>query len=109
MKRQDKLERLKTALKELGGGKNKVAQSLRSKKIKGERGGYCTCPIAVFIDQKVFPKKCESVYVNGDWASVVFKNGEVLGAELPKAVASFINEFDSDDIKYKFLEEKHDP
>jgi len=92
-------EKLKAAIKALGGGKNKIAESLKAKKIKGVRGSTEDCPFAHYAG-KVFPK-ASCVEVDVDTISVGFDNGEFIDLNLPKAVTAFIEAFD--DGEYDFL------
>jgi hypothetical protein len=87
-------DKLKAALKGLGNGKNKVADALRERKIKGEIGSINDCPIAKFVG-KVFRGRYQSMEVDHDFIHVTFAKGEVT-VPTPKAVAAFMNDFDQE-------------
>ncbi len=91
--------KLKTALKELGSGKNKVAETLKAKKIKGCRNTSDDCPVAKYV-KKLFPR-ATSIEVDTGSVSVGFKDDEYIDVNLPKAVGAFIEAFDDGD--YDFL------
>lgn len=94
-------EKLKTALKELGGGKNKICESLEEKKILGNPSDTADCPIARYV-KKVF-KNAEDVCVDADSIEVHLKKGTIC-VKPPKAVSDFITDFDEGEY-YKHLEE----
>ena len=87
-------DKLKAALKELGTGKNKVADALRERMIKGEVGSVNDCPISRFV-AKVFRGRYQSLEVDHDFIHVQFAKGEVT-VPTPKAVAAFMNDFDQE-------------
>ncbi len=109
--KSERVEKLKTALKGLGSGKHKIAECLKENKIKGVRGDTESCPVAVFIKKKVFPKSI-SVDVDSNTVTVGFKgkgqdDEQYVSVDLPKAVQAFIADFDSDDEEsYGFLVKK---
>lgn len=94
-------EKLTTALKELGSGKNKICQSLEAKKILGVTSDVEECPIARYV-KKVF-KNAEDISVDANEISVTFAKGTI-SCKPPKAVSNFITDFDEGDY-YKHLEE----
>lgn len=82
---------LTTALKSLGANKNKVAATLTSKKVQGDRSESESCPVANFLYKK-FPK---AVTVDVDSESIEVKwNDCDVSVKPPKAVANFIEDFD---------------
>ena len=94
-------EKLKTALKELGGGKHKICAALEAKKILGKTSDTSDCPIARYV-KKVF-KNAEDVSVDADDISVTLAKGTI-NVVPPKAISDFIAEFDEEEY-YKHLEE----
>lgn len=99
-KRINREHKLKTAIKTLGGGKNKIAAALKAKKIKGVRGSTESCPLAKFI-KKLFPKSPCAVKITQSCLSVVFQDGIDLHLSSAKAIDDFIEAFDSGN--YDFL------
>lgn len=97
-----RVEKLSRLLKELGAGKNKVAECLYKKKIKGKINDCYECPVAIFL-KKNFPKALE-VEVDGNNAFVIFAFhiDSIIYQKLPKAVQDFIYDFDAG-VKYEFL------
>lgn len=88
-------DKLITALKELGTGKNKIAESLKAKKIRGKMGNSDECPIAIFV-KKLFPKSTD-ITVDSDSIEVGFENPEFdFSVKCPSAVGKFIDEFDGE-------------
>lgn len=94
-------EKLKTALKELGGGKNKICASLEAKKILGITSDVEECPIARYV-KKVF-KNAVDISVDADEINVTLGKGTI-SVKPPKAISNFIVDFDEGDY-YKHLEE----
>ena len=93
-------KKLLKVLKELGSGKNKVADFLHKEKIKGISHDCYYCPIAVFL-KKNFPKALE-VEVDCNTVYLTFDNSPMVCKSLPKAVRDFICDFDTGE-KYGFL------
>jgi hypothetical protein len=91
-------EKLKKALKDLGNGKNKIAASLAEKKIKGIPGDMEDCALALY-GWKVFPK-CEKVQVDGEEVVVKFAQGTI-SVPFNKPLQDFVTAFD--DYKYHDL------
>lgn len=101
--KSNRTAKLKAALKTLGTGKNKVAASLKEKKIKGVRGSMIDCPVANYV-KKLFPKSPCSVEVNVGDICVEFDDGVDLSLNPPHAVDTFIDAFDGG--SYDFLSEE---
>jgi len=96
-------EKLLLALKELGTGKNKIAESLKAKKIRGTMGSTEDCPVAVFV-KKLFPKAID-IDVNSDTIEVSFEKSEFnFEVDTPKLIGQFIDGFDGE--KYPDLLKK---
>jgi hypothetical protein len=95
-------EKLKTALKELGAGKNKICASLEAKKILGKVQNTSDCPIARYL-HKVF-KNAEDVSVDASSIELTFPKGTIEVIP-PKAVSNFIVDFD-EEVYYKHLNEE---
>ena len=85
-------ESLTAALKSLGVNKNKVAAYLLSKKLQGDKSESESCPVANFLYKK-FPK-ATSVDVDSESIEVQWRDCDV-SVKPPKAVANFIEDFDS--------------
>ena len=90
-----------TALKELGGGKNKICQALEEKKILGNVGDVSDCPIARYV-KKIF-KNAESISVDSTGIAITFAKGTI-SVKPPKAISNFIVDFDEQEY-YKHLED----
>lgn len=97
-------EKLKDALKELGGGKNKICETLENKKILGNVGDVGDCPVARYI-KKVF-KNATDISVDADSIEVTLSKGTIC-VKPPKAVSNFISEFDEEEY-YKHLEDNEE-
>ena len=91
-KKEQREAKLKTALKELGSGKNKIAEALKTKKIKGVMGSPDYCVIAVFV-KKLFPKAA-SFDVDSDNITICWNNDDCISIVPPKAIGNFITSFD---------------
>ena len=105
-KRQKREEKLKTALKKLGAGRHKIAESLKKRRIKvPSHYGALDCPVAQYVE-KVFPT-CVEVEVDAGMVMVSFiednEDDEIVSVEFPKAVGDFIDSFDNGE--YEFLRE----
>jgi hypothetical protein len=85
-------ESLTAALKSLGVNKNRVAAYLTSKNIQGDKSESESCPVANFLYKK-FPK-ATSVDVDSESIEVRWRDCDV-SIKPPKAVASFIEDFDN--------------
>jgi hypothetical protein len=85
-------KKLMTILKGLGTGKNKVAENLKAKKIKGLIGEAYLCPVARYI-KRSFPKA--SVGVGASFVVMEFSDKSEFEIDPPKAVGNFIREFDN--------------
>jgi hypothetical protein len=91
-KNEQRTAKLKTALKELGSGKNKIAEALKAKRIKGDVGDSESCPIANYV-KRVFPKAA-SIEVEGGTVDVCWGEDDCISVDTPKAVNDFISSFD---------------
>ena len=93
--------KVKAALKELGGGKNKICATLEAKKILGVPSTRDECPIARYLE-KTF-KNATSIDVDSSEISLQFPKGEVCFTP-SKAISDFIVDFDQEEY-YKHLDE----
>lgn len=91
---QQREDKLIAGLKELGTGKNKIAQALAAKKIKGTPGDPDDCAVAKYV-KKLFPK-AKKVEVDGDSIEVYFNDGGEISVPCSKALGAFISDFDDD-------------
>ena len=92
-------DKLLLALKELGTGKNKIAESLKAKKISGKVGSSNECPIAIFT-KKLFPKAIKICV--GESIDVCFEKKDFdFSVVTPKLIGQFIDDFD--ETKYPDL------
>ena len=91
-KSEQREAKLKAALKELGAGKNKIAATLKAKKIKGHISDSESCPIAKYV-YKVFPK-AQSVEVGTGTIDVCWGGDDCISIDIPKVVYDFIGDFD---------------
>jgi len=91
-KNEQRTAKLKAALKELGSGKNKIAETLKAKRVKGDVGDSESCPIANYV-KRVFPKAA-SVEVEGGTIDVCWGADDCISVDTPKAVNDFIGDFD---------------
>lgn len=88
-------DKLLAALKELGTGKNKIAESLKVKKIRGKMGDSDECPMAVFV-KKLFPK-ATGIQVDAASIDVSFEKEDFnFSVVTPKLIGQFIDDFDSE-------------
>jgi hypothetical protein len=90
----DITKQVRSYLVSLGAGPNKVAETLKKKRIKGSVGEWDACPIAVALQKKF--KSLEEMRVDYDEVTFEYKD-EKYSVSTPAACKKFMERLDSGD------------